>query len=57
MPENSLESGLMEGGRIGYIAPDALQEGDVERLMEELRIRKASSWICGSILQYRCCIF
>lgn len=35
VPENSLESGLMEGGRIGYIAPDALQEGDVERLMEE----------------------
>lgn len=35
LPENPWESGLMEGGRIGYIAPNALQEGDVERLMEE----------------------
>ena len=31
----SPEGANMEGGRIGYIAPDALQEGDVERLMEE----------------------
>lgn len=35
LPENPWESGLMEDGRIGYIDPGALQEGDVERLMEE----------------------
>ncbi len=28
------ESGLMEDGRIGYIAPGTLQEGDLEELME-----------------------
>lgn len=35
VPENPWESGLMEDGQIGYIDPGALQEGDVERLMEE----------------------
>lgn len=34
-PENPWESGLLEDGRIGYIDPGTLQEGDVERLMEE----------------------
>ena len=31
---NSAESGLIEDGRIGYIAPGTLKEGDLEQLME-----------------------
>lgn len=35
IPENPWKSGLMEDGQIGYIDPGALQEGDVEQLMEK----------------------
>lgn len=33
-PENALSNGLMADGRIGYIDPAALEEGEVEELME-----------------------
>lgn len=35
IPENPWKNGRIEDGRIGYIDPGALEEGDVERLMEE----------------------
>lgn len=32
-PENPLSNGLIEDGKIGYIDPSALEEGDLEQLM------------------------
>lgn len=34
VPENPWKNGTLENGQIGYIDPAALQEGDVEQLME-----------------------
>ena len=34
-PANPLETGLMEGGRIGYIDPSALEQGELETRMKE----------------------